>query len=57
MRVAVIVIPYHVQIVADSGRYITCPVKEIDDQWFFKFKEHWHKVDDYIDSDTRTTKV
>ena len=57
MRVSVIVIPYHVQIVADSGRYITCPVKEIDGQWYFKFKEQWHKVYDYVDAGTRVNRM
>ena len=56
MRISGIMVPYHVQIVADCGRYYTCPVKEIDGEWFFRFKEKWHKVDDYTDADTRTTK-
>lgn len=56
MRVSGIMVPYHVQIVADCGRYYTCPVKEVDGEWLFKFKEQWHKVADYTDSSTRTTK-
>lgn len=56
MRVSGVMVPYHVQIVADCGRYYTCPVKEVDGEWFFRFKNQWHKVTDYTDSDTRTTK-
>lgn len=56
MRVAVIALPYQVQIVSDSGRYLTCRAKQMDGEWYFWFNQQWHKVDDYTDSSTRTTK-
>ena len=56
MRVAVVALPYHVQIVSDSGRYLTCRAKQLNDEWYFWHNQRWYKVDDYTDSSTRTTK-
>lgn len=36
-----------VQITTGSGTY-TCPIKEINGVLFFKFKNVWHKVLDYM---------
>lgn len=35
-----------VQITTGNGRY-TCPMREVDDELFFKFKGEWHRVSDY----------
>lgn len=35
-----------VQITTGGGRY-TCPMEERDRELYFKFKNEWHKVDDY----------
>ena len=56
MRVAATALPYQIQIVSDSSRYITCPVKQENDEWFFKFKGQWHRLDDYTDGSTRVTR-
>lgn len=36
-----------VQIISEGKRY-TCPTKEINGELFFKFKNEWHKVIDFI---------
>ena len=36
-----------VQIISEGRRY-TCPTKEINGELFFKFKNEWHKVIDFI---------
>jgi len=35
------------QITTGTGTY-TCPTKEINGELFFKFKNAWHKVIDYL---------
>lgn len=55
-RVTVIVKPYHVQIYAHGSHY-TCPIKQVDNEWLFKFKGEWHKVDDYVDEHTIITNI
>ncbi|HBC32476.1 MAG TPA: hypothetical protein DC024_14675 [Clostridiales bacterium] len=35
-----------VQITTGWGKY-TCPIKEINGELFFKFKNEWHKVMDF----------
>ena len=35
-----------VQIISNGRRY-TCPMKEIDGELFFIFKNKWHKVIDF----------
>lgn len=47
-------IPYHVQIITHGASY-TCPIKQIEGEWFFKFKRKWHRVSDYSDERTRIT--
>ena len=34
------------QIIATHGTY-TCPIKEVDGEFFFKFKNIWYKVAEY----------
>ena len=41
----------HVQIHTGRGTY-TCPTKEINGELFFKFKNEWHKVIDYVNEYT-----
>lgn len=31
-----------------NGRRYTCPTKEISGELFFRFKNQWHKVAEYI---------
>ncbi len=56
MSVSTIVIPYHVQIYTHGSHY-TCPIKEVNGEWIFRFKGEWYKVNDYVDEYTRTTKI
>lgn len=39
------------RITTGLGTY-TCPTKEIDGKLFFKFKNSWHSVSDYISGNT-----
>ena len=52
MHVSVVFKPYHVQVLADCHRYYTCPIKEVDGEWLFRFKNEWHKIDDYVNEYT-----
>ena len=47
---AVSVINYVMEIVQvlNNGRFYTCPMKIVDDEVMFKFKNVWHKASDYI---------
>ena len=38
--------------IANGGRRYTCPMKEIDGEAFFRFKNEWHKVMDFITDHT-----
>lgn len=40
------------QIYSDSGRHYTCWTKEINGELFFKFKNEWHRVADYLTKNT-----
>ena len=52
MRVLVIVPRMgHVMIMTHGCQY-TCLTKEIDGERMFKFKNQWHRVDDYTTPDT-----
>lgn len=56
MYVCGISIPYHAQILT-HGCFYTCPIKQIDGEWYFRFKKQWHKVNDYSDEHTRILKI
>ncbi len=40
-----------VQIITHGSKY-SCDTKTIDGELFFKFKEQWHRVSDYITDNT-----
>lgn len=56
MSVTVIFKPYWVQILTHGCHY-TCPIKEVDGKWYFKFKGETYLVDDYVDEYTRTNSI
>ena len=33
--------------ITNMGRWYTCPMKEIDGELYFRFKNQWHRVRDY----------
>lgn len=33
--------------ITNMGRRYTCPIKEIDGELYFRFKNQWHRVRDY----------
>jgi hypothetical protein len=55
MSISTVVLPYHVQVYTHGCNY-TCPVKQLNGEWLFKFKNEWHRVEDYIDEFTRFNK-
>lgn len=38
--------------ITTNGRRYTCPMKEINGELFFRFKNQWHKVIDYVSDHT-----
>ena len=44
-------LPHWVQIYTHGCHY-TCPIKEVNGEWLFRFKGDWFKVDDYVDEHT-----
>lgn len=35
-------------IIYSHGRQYSCPMRNADGIWQFKFKDRWHNLDDYI---------
>ena len=37
--------------ITNAGRRYTCPMKEIDGEPYFRYKNQWHRVRDYTSRD------
>lgn len=37
---------------SSAFRSYTCPMEERSDGYYFRFRNEWHKVSDYVDSNT-----
>ena len=44
--------PYYVQLYT-HGRHYNGSLKEVNGEWYFRFYNKWHRVDEYVDDHTR----
>lgn len=57
ISVTVIVPRWNYVQISTHGCHYNCPTKIVDGVSYFKFKQVWHKIDDYTNEYTRVNNI